>query len=122
MTTSLKKYILILIGSVSLAAGIVGILIPVLPTTPFLLLSSLCFIRSSKRLHDWLIGSKLFGEYINNYLKYRAVKHNTKIAALIFLWGSLTISILLVPNMYIDLLLVFIGLAVSIHILLLKNI
>ena len=122
MTTSLKKYILILIGSVSLAAGIVGILIPVLPTTPFLLLSSFCFIRSSKRLHDWLIGNKLFGEYINNYLKYRAVKRNTKIAAFILLWISLTISIVLVHNLHIDLLLVFVGLAVSIHILLLKNI
>lgn len=122
MTKSLKKYILILIGSLSLVAGIVGILIPVLPTTPFLLLASFCFIRSSKRLHDWLIGNKLFGEYINHYLKYRAVKRNTKIAAFIFLWISLTLSIVFVHNLYIDLLLVLVGLAVSTHILLLKSI
>jgi Uncharacterized protein conserved in bacteria len=117
MNQSVKKYLLILAGSLSLAAGIVGIVVPVLPTTPFLLLSSFCFLRSSQRLHDWLTGNKLFGEYIQNYLKYRAVKRRTKIISLIFLWGSLTLSIVLVHNLYIDLLLVFVGLAVSTHIL-----
>ena len=122
MGKTLKKYILLLVGLVCLAAGIAGILVPVLPTTPFLLLASFCFIRSSKRLHDWLIGNKVFGEYIDHYIKHRAVKRSTKIAALIFLWASLTLSIVLVQPLYIDLLLVLVGLAVSIHILLLKNI
>lgn len=118
---TLKKYLLIIAGSLSLGLGIIGIFIPVLPTTPFLLLSSFCYIRSSNKLYTWLIKHRIFGVYIYNYITYRAVKRNTKFGALIFLWLSLTSSILIINKLPIIILLVIIGIAVSTHILSLKT-
>lgn len=121
ITKSIKKYLLISIGSISLGLGIFGIVIPVLPTTPFLLLSSICFIRSSERLYNWLISHRIFGSYIYNYMTYRAVKKSAKIGALIFLWLSLITSILLVWNLHVTILLLAVGIGVSIHLLSLKT-
>ncbi|NPV50235.1 MAG: YbaN family protein [Candidatus Methanofastidiosum sp.] len=121
ITNSVKKYALIFTGSTSLALGIVGIFVPVLPTTPFLLLSSFCYIRSSKRLHDWLINHKLFGSFIYNYINYGAVKRGTKIGSLIFLWAMIGSSIYLLQNFHLGILLLSIGFGVSIHILTLKT-
>ena len=118
---SIKKYVLIFIGSISLALGIVGVFIPVLPTTPFLLLSSFCYIHSSKRLYNWLINHKVFGEYIYNYITYRAVKQSTKIGALIFLWASLIISMTIASNLHLRIFLLAVGVGVSIHLLTLKT-
>ena len=118
---SAKKYFLIFLGSTSLVLGIVGILIPILPTTPFLLLSSFFYLRSSNRLYQWLIHHKIFGSYIYNYLNYKALKQSSKIGALVFLWLSLLISIFIVPSLYLKLFLVIVGVCVSIHLLTLKT-
>lgn len=118
---SFKKLFFVSLGFISLTLGLIGIFIPILPTTPFLLLTSFCFIRSSSRLYQWLITHKVFGSYIYNYLTYRAVKRSTKITALIFLWSSLIISILIVKPIFVKLLLAGIGAGVSTHILLLKS-
>jgi uncharacterized membrane protein YbaN (DUF454 family) len=116
----IKKYLLISLGFLSLILGIIGIFFPVLPTTPFLLLTSFCFIRSSSRLYHWLINHKLFGAYIYNYITYKAVKNHIKTMAVIFLWASLIISIMVVHHIYLRLFLLLVGLLVSIHILSLK--
>jgi uncharacterized membrane protein YbaN (DUF454 family) len=118
---SVKKYALIFTGSTSLALGIVGIFVPVLPTTPFLLLTSFCYIRSSKRLYAWLINHRVFGSFIDNYMNYRAVKRSTKIVTLIFLWIMLGRSIYYLSNLPLRMLLFAIGIGVSIHILTLKT-
>lgn len=118
----IKKYALIALGSLSLALGFVGIAFPVLPTTPFLLIALYCYLRSSKRLYDWLIHHKLFGTYLYNYITYRAVPRRTKIAALVMLWAGLLTSIILVDLLYIRLILLGVGIAVSIHLLMLKTI
>ncbi|NYT03626.1 MAG: DUF454 domain-containing protein [Candidatus Methanofastidiosa archaeon] len=120
-TSTVKKYALIFTGSTSLALGIVGIFVPVLPTTPFLLVSSFCYIRSSKRLHDWLINHRIFGSFLYNYINYGAVKRGTKIGSLIFLWATLSISIYFLRYFPLRILLLVIGLGVSIHILTLKT-
>ena len=62
----MKKYLLIIVGCLSLGLGIIAMFLPVLPTTPFLLLSAGCFLRSSKSLYDWLLNHKYFGEYIKD--------------------------------------------------------
>ncbi len=116
-----KKYLLIIAGTVSLIVGTIGLALPVLPTTPFLILAAFCYLRSSERLYKWLIGHKVFGPGICNYLTYRAVAKNTKIATMILLWASLLLSILVVDNLHTRLLLLVIGLAVSIHIATLKT-
>ncbi|MBA4319458.1 MAG: DUF454 domain-containing protein [Flavobacterium sp.] len=117
----LKKYFLIGAGFLSLGLGLIGIITPVLPTTPFLLLSSYCFLRSSEKLYDWLIHHKIFGKYIFNYLKYHAVTKKVKITAIIFLWISLSISVLIINSLWLQIVLIAVGIVVSVHILLIKT-
>jgi len=121
MERSVKKYLLILAGSISLVLGIIGIVIPVLPTTPFLLLASFCYLRSSKRLYNWMLNNRVFGPYIYNYLTYRAIKRSVKVVTLILLWLTLTVSIVLVSNVYLRIFLIAVGVGVSIHVLSLKT-
>lgn len=121
MKSSLKKYLLIVLGSVSLGLGAFGVAVPVLPTTPFLLIALACYLRSSQRLYDWLMHHRLFGTYLYNYITYRAVPRLTKIFALIILWVGLITSILLVDILFVRLILLAVGIVVSLHILLLKT-
>ena len=118
---SVKKYLLIGVGFISLVLGIVGIFLPLLPTTPFLLLAAFCFIRSSNRLYNRLVHNPVVGGYILNYLKYRAVTEKTKIVALLWLWVSIGISMYFLPQAYIKLLLAVIGVGVSMHVLSLRS-
>jgi len=118
---SAKKYLFIFLGSISLVLGIVGVLVPVLPTTPFLLLSSFFYLRSSNRLYQWLIHHRIFGSYIYNYLTYKAVKQSSKIGAIVFLWFSLLISIFIVTSLHLRIFLVVVGICVSIHLLTLRT-
>ena len=122
MKASFKKYLLIALGSLSLGLGAVGVVVPVLPTTPFLLIALFCYLRSSRRLYDWLIHHRLFGTYLYNYITYRAIPRQTKIGALIFLWVGLITSIILVDALFVRLILLAVGIVVSIHILSLKTI
>lgn len=117
---SIKTYLLVIIGTISLILGTIGIIIPILPTTPFILLASFCYIRSSNRLYYWLINHKLFGKYIYDYLVHKSVKKSAKITAITLLWLSLGITIYLI-NSYISFILIFIGIVVSIHIISLKT-
>src|SRR6056297_2664833 len=105
----LKQYIFIILGTIFLILGIIGIFLPVLPTTPFLLLTSYFYLKSSKRLHDWLMNHRIFGEYIYNYITYKGIKKKDKIKSLILLYLTLSISFCLV------------GLGVTIHLLKLKT-
>lgn len=118
---TIKKALLIAAGSVSLALGVTGIFLPVLPTTPFLLLSAYCYLRSSARLYNWLLNHRVFGPYVYNYITFKAVTRNVKIGTLVFLWLTLAISILFVPNIYVRISLLAVGFAVSIHVLTLKT-
>ncbi len=121
ITSTVKKYALIFTGSTSLALGIVGVFVPVLPTTPFLLLTSFCYLRSSKSLYDWVVNHRILGSFIYNYMNYAAVKRGTKIGSLIFLWITLGISMAVLPNLHLRILLFVIGVGVSIHLLTLKT-
>jgi len=94
----IRNLLLIITGTLSLILGIIGIFIPLLPTTPFLLLSAFCYLRSSKTLYNWLIKHKLLGTYIYNYMTYRSISERAKISAPVSLWISLGISFSLVAN------------------------
>jgi len=121
LKASLKKYLLIAFGSLALGLGALGVAIPVLPTTPFLLIALYCYLRSSRRLYDWLLHHRLFGRYLYNYVTYRAVPRNTKTGAMILLWFGLITSMILVDKLFVRLILLAVGIVVSIHILLLKT-
>lgn len=119
---SIKKLIFIALGCVSLSLGTIGLFLPILPTTPFLLLSSYCFMCSSEKLHRWLLSRKVLGKYIYNYMTYRAISLSAKILSITFLWITLAISIFLINNWIIRAVLLFVGFAVTVHLLKLRTI
>ncbi|MBU0468619.1 MAG: YbaN family protein [Candidatus Omnitrophica bacterium] len=112
------QYLLVCVGVLSVALGTAGIFLPLLPTTPFLLLAAACFLRSSKRLHSWLMTHKWFGPYIYNYCKYRAIPKKTKIISITLLWSTISYSALwIVPILAVKFLLFCIAIAVTWHLL-----
>ena len=119
--TKKTRILLTTLGFLSLALGIVGIVLPILPTTPFLLLASFLFYKGSKRMHDWLENNRFFGGYIRNYRKYHAIKRRTKIVSIALLWITLGVSAHLVINLYIHILLTLVGIGVTIHLLRIKT-
>lgn len=113
-----KKTVILVIGFICLALGILGIVVPLLPTTPFLLLAAACFFRASDRLYQWLINHKLFGLYIRNYREYKAIPLKMKISSIVLLWITITFSILyVVDSTAMKIILALIGIGVTIHIL-----
>jgi uncharacterized membrane protein YbaN (DUF454 family) len=80
-------------GTICVALGAIGIVLPILPTTPFLLAGAACYYKSSPRLHRWLLSNKWFGEYIRNYTEGKGLTKRTKITALTVLWITIGISI-----------------------------
>ena len=105
-----------LLGFIFLFMGAIGIVIPLLPTTPFIIMASVCFSNSPK-MRAWLSKSKLFSDYIENYSKRTGLKRSTIIISLVFLWLTLIISAIWVRNVWACILIVCIGIAVTIHIL-----
>jgi len=116
-----KKILLISGGVVSLIFGGAGILLPVLPAAPFVLLSAGCFASGSPRMLQWLRKSRFFGSYIDNYRAGSGVPLNIKRKSIIFLWTGLIVSMVLVRTFWIVPLLTVVGAGVTAHIAMLKT-
>ncbi|PKP48815.1 MAG: DUF454 domain-containing protein [Bacteroidetes bacterium HGW-Bacteroidetes-11] len=109
--------LLIIGGSVSILLGVLGIFLPLLPTTPFLLLASWCFVRSSDKLHNKLMNNKYLGPFIRNYKEKKGITLRNKVYSLTFLYVTLTTSFIFSPsNWWIWLMLMSIGIGVTWHI------
>lgn len=118
----LKRTIFLSLGIIFLVVATIGIFLPVLPTTPFVLIAAFCFSKSSKRAEKWILKNRYFGTYIENYRNKCGVPIDIKINSIMFLWFMLIISIFLFSNNpIVSLFLIFIGLAVTIHIYTLKT-
>ncbi len=89
---NLLKTLYILLGTISLILGLVGIVVPGLPTTPFLLLTAGLYLKGSHRFYNWLIANKYFGPYITNYQKNKGLSKKAKTRAIIIQWIMITIS------------------------------
>lgn len=113
------KPLLIAVGLLSLVCGAIGVVLPVIPTTPFLLLSAFCFARSSERLHNYLISHRIFGEYISNYYNH-AMTPRHKFRTLLTLWCGIILSCILIGTTIPWIILPLIATGVSIHIIRLK--
>ena len=110
------------VGTISLLLGSVGIFIPILPTTPFLLLSAACYLRSSTRMHRWLVSNKVFGEYISNYREGKGLPMKAKIFTLSTLWVTVIYSAFYIVNLLVvQFLLFFVAIAVTLHLVLLPT-
>jgi len=117
-----KNHILIIAGTFFVILGFLGIFLPVLPTTPFLLLAAACYFRSSDRFYHWLINNRILGTYIRNYLEGRGMSVKSKIVTLVLLWITIGLTIIFgIQNIFIRITLVIIALGVTIHISRLKS-
>jgi len=109
---------LIAAGTLFTGLGILGIFLPVLPTTPFLLLAAACYARSSQRFYNWLLTNKWFGSYIKDYLEGKGISLKVKILTIAMLWLTIGCSVTFAVHVFIiRLVLILIAVGVTIHIL-----
>ncbi len=107
-----------IMGTLSLIIGGVGIILPLLPTTPFLLLAAVCYARSSERWYRWLLTNRWFGEYIRNWHEGRGIPMKTKALSILFLILTMGYSAAVVVPFFIGKVgLILIAICVSMHIL-----
>lgn len=95
MVAQVKRITLIVVGAISLGLAALGVLLPLLPTTPFVLVAAVAFAKSSNRLHQWLLDHDIFGPLISDWRQHRAISRKTKIASILSMVAILVISFLL---------------------------
>lgn len=118
----IKKGILIFVGTVCVGLGVLGMFLPLMPTTVFLLLAAYCYSRSSDRFHNWLLGNRFLGKYISSYKSGSGISVRQKISTIIVLWLSIGVSIwLLAASFWPTLLLLAVALGVTTHLLWIKT-
>ncbi len=116
------KPLLIIAGTLFVGLGVVGIFLPVLPTTPFLLLAAACYARSSKGFYHWLLNNRWFGLYIKNYRQKKGMPLKIKLLTVVLLWLTILISVLFaVQSLAVRIILIIIAIGVSWHILSIKT-
>jgi uncharacterized protein len=113
------RALLIISGTISLLLGAIGIFVPILPTTPFLLLSAACYMRSSERMYNWLLKNRWFGEYIQHYREGRGIPMKTKLVTITLLWATILYSSLFIVDeiMIAQIALLLVAFGVSVHLL-----
>ena len=112
-----RRVVLLAVGGVSLGTGVVGMFLPVLPTTCFLLLAAWCFGRSSPRLHYWMHHNRWFGTYLSDYRNGHGIPRAIKVGSLSLLWLTIgTTALFVVSAWWLRLLLIAIAVAVTAHV------
>lgn len=117
----MKRRLLMICGWVLVALGAIGIAVPILPTTPFMLLAAACFSASSKKAYAFLTRNRFFGPYIEHYRTKRGVSVGAKVRAILLLWTLLCLSALAIGTLEAALGLGAVGIGVTAHLLLLKT-
>jgi len=118
----MTKPLYIILGSISLALGTLGIFLPLLPTTPFYLLTAWLYMRGSKRLYDKVMNNKYFGTIVRNFQEDKSIPLRTKILIISMLWGTISFSAFVVVSAWwLRLILFAIAVGVTIHILSFKT-
>ncbi len=108
-------------GMISLIIGIIGIVLPIVPTTPLLLLAAYCFAKSSNKFYNWLMNNRILGTIIKNYKEGKGMPIKTKIFTLATLWITIMITIFFfVKILWVQIILWIIVIAVSTHIILIR--
>ena len=113
--SALARRLYLVAGSIALALGVLGIFLPLLPTTPFVLLAAACYARGSPRFHGWLLAHRTFGPLIHEWQRHRAIPYRTKLAAISLMSATLGVSIVFfIDPLWLKLLLAAVGLALVI--------
>ncbi len=95
MSNAASRHLWTAVGGIALGIGAIGIVVPLLPTTPFLILAAYCFSRGSRRMHAWLVDHRLLGPFLRNWREHRAVSRPAKFWAMIAMAGIFALSVLL---------------------------
>jgi uncharacterized membrane protein YbaN (DUF454 family) len=103
------RAVLVVVGTTALVIGVIGIVVPVLPTTPFLLVAAACYARSSTRLYAWLLGQPSLGRIVAEWRRSRSLPPGVKARALLIVALTFAVSIVLVDTLFLQLLLVVVG-------------
>ena len=122
MSNSLTRGVLVIAGTIFTGLGLLGIFLPLLPTTPFLLLAVACYARSSKRFYCWLLNNKWFGTYIRDYREGKGIKLKLKVFVISLLWFTILYStISIVHNQLVSIILVLVALCVTVHLVTIRT-
>lgn len=117
----MKKIILLICGWALIVIAAIGVFLPILPTTPLVILAAMCFSYSSERMHRFLLKSYFFGPYIENFKTKQGISIATKVKGIIVLWLLLIISAVSMHKIWSTIMFAVIGIGVTIHLLLLKT-
>lgn len=118
---TIKNALLLGLGGISIAFGFIGIFLPILPTTPFVLVAAGCFSASSPSMYKKLAKSRYFGQFVENYKEKTGIERKVKVTALVFLWATLCISSLVFPTTLVRIILLAVGIGVTVHICMIKE-
>lgn len=110
----LKRILFLIGGTVALILGVIGLFLPLLPTTPFILLAAASYLRSSRKMYDYVTHHKLFGRYIRNY-ENGVMEKKDKYRTLTILWIGIIFSAILIDKMMVKGILIAIAIGVTIH-------
>ena len=117
------KILLIIVGLLFLGLGFIGIVIPGLPTTPFLLLATAMFVRSSDRLYNWVLQNKYCCHYIKAYREHKAIPQKAKTISLITMWSMILLSVFVfIPVLEIKFIVLVLGVIGTIVLLIIPTI
>ena len=113
----MRKFFFVFLGHLFLALGFIGIFLPILPTTPFVLLACGCYAKGSERLHSALLSNKVFGPYIKDWNDHRIIPLHAKIIASAMILTSMTWSLIVLPILWVKICLLITGLSVTFYII-----
>jgi len=118
MQTKLVRGLFLILGFLSLSLGLLGVFLPILPTTPFLLLTAWLFFRGSPKTHQWFINKSIAGKYTQSFIEHKAIPLKAKITSITILWVTITLSALyFISYCWIKMSLFAIAIGVSAYIL-----
>ncbi|RSK25648.1 DUF454 domain-containing protein [Bacillus sp. HMF5848] len=110
----IKKFSLLVLGTVCIIIGAIGIVLPLIPTTPLLLLGSFCYVRSSEKLHKRLLDNKVLGTFIRDFQEKKGIRLRDKIVSIAVLWTSILFSVFFFINFLVaDILLITLAAIIS---------
>ena len=118
----LIRTLLLASGTLCVVLSVLGIFLPVLPTTPFLLLAAICYARSSERFYNWLMTNRWCGEYVRNYREGRGIPLKQKVLTILLLWLTIGYAVWFVISLWwVKLIVLSIAVSVTIHLVRVKT-
>ena len=114
----MMRGVYIVVGTIALVIGAIGLFLPVIPTTPLVILAAACYYRGSDRLHNWILSSRWFGETVKNYQEGRGLTRDTKVRAISMMWAMILISAwFFVSNLFVRVAIICVAIGVTVYLI-----